>query len=63
MASELGNIKVANMVILGALVARKKIVPLTALINALGDVFSVSHHNMIPINEKAIRKGFEYGSR
>jgi 2-oxoglutarate ferredoxin oxidoreductase subunit gamma len=62
-ASELGNIRSANMVILGALVARKKIVPLTALINALGDVFSVSHHNMIPINEKAIRKGYKYGSR
>lgn len=63
MASELGNLKVANMVILGALLARKKIAFLITLINALEDIFPVSHHNMIPINEKAIRKGYEYGSR
>ncbi|HAZ10749.1 MAG TPA: 2-oxoacid:ferredoxin oxidoreductase subunit gamma [Candidatus Omnitrophica bacterium] len=63
MASELGNLKVANMVILGALLARKKIASLITLIDALKDIFPASYHNMIPINEKAIRKGYEYGSR
>ncbi len=63
MASELGSLKSANMVILGALLARKKIIPLKSLIDALEDVFPASHYNMIPINKKAIRKGFEYGSR
>jgi 2-oxoglutarate ferredoxin oxidoreductase subunit gamma len=62
MALELGSLRSANMVILGALLARKNIVPLKSLIDALKDVFPVSHHNIIPINEKAMRKGYEYGS-
>jgi len=62
MASELGNLRSANMIILGALLARKDIVPLESLINALEDVLSASHHDLISINEKAIRKGYEYGS-
>ncbi len=63
MASELNNLKAANMIILGALLAKRNIVSLESLIDALKDVLPVSHHNMIPINEKAIRKGYEYGSR
>lgn len=63
MAAELGSLKSANMVILGALIAKKSIVPLGSLIDALKDVFSAAHHELISINEKAIRKGYEYGSR
>ena len=63
MASELNTLKSANMIILGALLAKRNIVSLESLIDALKDVLPVSHHNMIPINDKAIRKGFEYGSR
>lgn len=63
MASELGNVKIANMVMLGALLARRRALTLKSLLDALKDVISVSHHDMIPINEKAIRKGYEYGSR
>ena len=63
MASELGNTKTGNMVMLGALLARTNILPLTSLISALKDVLSASHQNMAVINEKAIRKGYEYGSR
>ncbi|OIO33175.1 MAG: 2-oxoacid:ferredoxin oxidoreductase subunit gamma [Candidatus Omnitrophica bacterium CG1_02_40_15] len=63
MASELNSLKSANMIILGALLAKRSIVSLESLIDALKDALSVSNYNMIPINEKAIRKGFEYGSR
>jgi len=63
MALELGNPRVSNMIILGALLARRKILALGLLIEALKDVISSSHHDMIAINEKAIRKGYEYGSR
>lgn len=63
MASELGSIRVANMVMLGALLARRDILSLKSLLDALKDVIPGSHHDMIPINEKAIRKGYEYGSR
>lgn len=63
MASTLGNPKTSNMIVLGALLAKRNILPLTLLIEALKDVLPVSHQNMIPINERAIRKGYGYGSR
>lgn len=62
MAFELGSPRVANMIILGAFLARKKILPVDSLVNVLKDVISPAHHKMIPINERAIRKGYEYGS-
>jgi len=63
MAFELGAARIANMVMLGALLARRDILPLTSLLEALKDIIPVSHHDMIPVNEKAIKKGYEYGSR
>lgn len=62
-ASGLGSSRVANMVILGALLAKRNILPVESLIGSLKDVIPDSHHDMIPLNEKAIRKGYEYGPR
>ena len=60
MAIELGNPKIANMVTLGAILAKRNILSVQFLIDALGDVIP---EPMISINEKAVRKGYEYGSR
>jgi 2-oxoglutarate ferredoxin oxidoreductase subunit gamma len=51
------------MVALGALLGKRKIVPVESLISSLKEIISSTYHSLLPINEKAIRKGFEYGSR
>ncbi len=56
-ANELGNSKVANMVMAGAYVDYKKIMKIVVLKESLKDVFPERRHNLIPLNEKAIDKG------
>jgi len=62
MASTLGNSRIANMIALGAVLAKRNILEVQTLIDSLKDVISKSRKNMIPINEDAIKKGYEYGS-
>jgi 2-oxoglutarate ferredoxin oxidoreductase subunit gamma len=62
MAEDLGNLRVANMIILGALLARKKFISMESLMNCLENVIPENHRNLIPVNEKAIKEGYEYGS-
>lgn len=59
LAIELGNPKVANMIILGALVAATNIVGLDALLKAFAKVFA-KKPKLLEINEKAIHRGAEY---
>ncbi len=58
-AAELGNGKVANMIILGALVAATGIVAVDSLIKAFAKVFA-SKPDLLTINEQAIRRGMEF---
>lgn len=57
--SIVGNIKVANMVALGAYIARKKTVSLNSVLTALKDLLPKSKHHMLPVNEKAIKEGIK----
>ena len=63
MAFKLGSVRIANMIALGALLAKRSILPIQSLIESLKDVIPKSRQNMLSINESAIRKGYEYGSR
>jgi len=63
LAKEAGDHRIGNMVALGALLGKRKIISPESLISGLGDIISSAYHNLLPVNEKAIRKGFEYGSR
>ena len=63
MAYELGNSRVANMITLGALLSKRDILPVQSLIDILGDIIPKSRQKMVPINQDAVRKGYEYGSR
>ena len=63
MAYELGNSRVSNMIILGALLSKRDILPVQSLIDILGDIIPKSRQKMLPINQDAVRKGYEYGSR
>jgi 2-oxoglutarate ferredoxin oxidoreductase subunit gamma len=58
-ADLLGNTKVSNMIALGAYNAKRKIVPLSILIKSLKYIMPVHRHNMLEINEKALRRGAE----
>lgn len=57
LASELGNIKVANMIAVGAFIGLKKLFPLKSAINELEKVLPLKK-DLISINEKAIETGY-----
>lgn len=55
--NELKNVKVMNMLILGALVKINQIVKKESLLVALKETLPERHHHLIPLNEKAIKMG------
>lgn len=59
LARELGSERVANMVCLGALVGAVPIVKVETLLSSLPAVIHERHHHLIPVNEKAIMRGYE----
>ena len=58
-AEEIGNVRVANMIMLGAYVQSTGIVSLDSLVASLPEVLPPHRHKLIPINEKALRRGAE----
>ncbi|MBU1487668.1 2-oxoacid:acceptor oxidoreductase family protein [bacterium] len=62
-ATELGNERVANMVALGAYLSKSKVVLLENAVKALSLSLSKDKQKLLTINEKALRKGFEIGSK
>jgi 2-oxoglutarate ferredoxin oxidoreductase subunit gamma len=58
-ANDLGNNKIANMAMLGAYVAEKGIVDLETVKESLKNVLPERWHSLIPLNEKALTKGYE----
>ncbi|EYE87512.1 2-oxoglutarate ferredoxin oxidoreductase subunit gamma [Fervidicella metallireducens AeB] len=59
-AEEVGSKKIANMVLLGALVERTKIVPMEALLHALK---AHGKEQFYELNKKALEKGAEYARK
>ena len=55
--NELKNVKVMNMVVLGALVKINHIVKKESLLLALKETLPKRHHSLIPLNKKAIEMG------
>ena len=58
-ANELGNAKVANMVMLGAYIELTRIVSKESIIQSLEKVLGSSKKNLIHINEEALKRGTE----
>ncbi len=56
-ANELGNMKVTNMVMLGAYIKAAKAVSVNSIIQALKKVLPPRRHNLIPLDEEALKKG------
>ena len=60
LALDLGSIKAANMVMIGAYVQWRACLPVEGVIQALPAVLSRRHHNTIPLNTLALRKGAQF---
>jgi len=58
-ANELGNSKIANMVMLGAYLELTKAVKTESIVEAFKKVFGESKSHLIPINQEALEKGAE----
>lgn len=59
-ADELGNSRVANMVILGAYLEATKTVELESILNGFTKVFGEKRAHLLPVNRKALEKGGQY---
>lgn len=59
-AEKIGNIKVTNMVMLGAFLKKKKFVLIDKMIDLMEEIFPNSSSKLIEINKRAIKEGFEY---
>ena len=59
-ASEIGEIKCANVVMLSAFIEKTKLVKIESLKEVVKKVFSASKARLLEINEQAIQKGSEY---
>jgi 2-oxoglutarate ferredoxin oxidoreductase subunit gamma len=59
LASEMGNTKIFNMVVLGAFLKMRPIVKLENVIKGLKKSIPERYHNLLPLNEEAISKGME----
>lgn len=57
MATELGNIRLANVVCLGALVQATGVVPLEAVEQALDDHLPQRHRQLLGLNKEALHQG------
>jgi len=58
-AEELGNVRAANMIVLGAYAASTGVVSLDSLLRSLPEVLPSHRHKFIPLNEAALRRGAE----
>ncbi len=58
-AADMGNTKIANMIVLGAFLKIKPIVEFENVIKGLKKSLPERHHHLLPLNEEAIRKGME----
>ncbi len=57
MANDLGNARVANMILLGAFLEQTKIVTEDSVIESLKKVLSEDKHHLLDINKQALKKG------
>lgn len=59
-AEQLGDKRMTNMVLLGALLANLPVLPLEAVEKALQAHLPARHHRLLPTNYQALRRGAEF---
>jgi 2-oxoglutarate ferredoxin oxidoreductase subunit gamma len=62
-AIRLGNQRLANSVMLGALVGCTGILPLEGLAASVGEVLSARQHHLVELNRQALQRGLEIATR
>lgn len=62
LATELGNVRVANVIMVGAVVSKLSIVSKEAVAESLAEFFKDKSTKVIDLNLKALQKGIEVGS-
>jgi 2-oxoglutarate ferredoxin oxidoreductase subunit gamma len=60
LAEKLGNIKVANMVMLGAFVRVSSIVSLPRLLKNLPAILGAKRERLLKINQEALEQGYDF---
>lgn len=56
-AEELGELRVANMVLLGAFLSRSEAVGLEAVMDSLKEILPTRHHGLLLLNRQALERG------
>jgi len=59
-ANELGNLRVANMVILGAFIKISNLISIDLLIKNLPEILGAKKAKLLDVNKEAIQVGFNY---
>ncbi|HEY4611703.1 MAG TPA: 2-oxoacid:acceptor oxidoreductase family protein [Bacteroidota bacterium] len=62
-AEQLGKKQVANMVMLGAFLARQQLVLFETVMVALKKTLPERHHHLLPLNERALMNGCDLANR
>ncbi len=58
-AAKMNNTKIMNMIVLGAFLKKKPIIPMESISKGLKKVLPERYHNLIPLNEQALKRGME----
>jgi len=58
-ANKIGNAKTMNMIILGAFLSKTPLVSINSIMEGLKKVLPERHHNLLPVNEKALKRGMK----
>lgn len=58
-AVKMNNTKIMNMIVLGSFIAETNVVEIESLMHALKEVLPERYHHLLPLNEKALRRGME----
>jgi 2-oxoglutarate ferredoxin oxidoreductase subunit gamma len=58
-ASNMNNLKIMNMIVLGGFLARTEVVSQESVMKALKKVLPERYHHLLPLNEKALMRGRE----
>lgn len=63
LAVELGSVKAANMVALGAYLQIRGLFDIESAAQALPEILAKRHHDTLPLNINALQKGAEFAAR
>ena len=58
-AAKMNNIKILNMIMLGAFIKKRPVIKLENIVQGLKQVLPERYHHLLPLNEEALKKGME----